>query len=115
MKKLALLLPIMLTGCATTQGVGDFGTKVLTAAIHQKCQSEVRSHTYYAYASLVLSDEQKVSITNQVCGCVAEQAPKVLSSSDMLTIATDAKQRPPLIAKAVKGSLQACAAQWFGR
>lgn len=115
MKRLIVLLPMVLVGCATTQGLGGLGADLLSAALNQKCQSEVKAHPYYAYASVLMSESQKAQITSQVCGCVSKQAPKMLSPNEALTIATDAQQRPAIITKVVKGSLQACAAEWFSR
>lgn len=115
MKKLALLLPMMLAGCATTQGMGGLGATILSTALNQKCQSEIKAHPYYAYASVVMSESQTAQITSQVCGCVSTQAPKMLSPNEAVAIATDAQQRPAIIAKVVRGSLKACATEWFGR
>lgn len=118
MKKLCVFLTaVLLSGCAGTSELSktanDIGMSLFKSAVNQKCQSEVKAHQYYQMASLIMSEAQKASVTEKVCGCVSDKAPESVTMAEIATAAIDGNQRPVIVAKAVKHTLQACVVEWI--
>lgn len=117
------MIAMILTGCASTGGettasstintVTNIGTAVFQTAVNQKCQSEIKANQYYKVASIIMTDEQKNSITTKVCGCVSEKAPQSVSMGEVATAVIDTSSRPQIVAKAVSNTLQACVSEFI--
>lgn len=123
LKLASLFTPILLVGCASTTGtvpidantaIGtatNVGTAIFQSAVDQKCRSELTGNQYYKLASVALSDQQKTTLQDNVCGCVTQNAMQNVNIVDIATAATNASARTQLVTKAVTGTLQTCVGQ----
>lgn len=100
----------LLSGCATTDGnlLTDVGKSIFIQAVDNKCRSELNANSIYKTASVFLTSEQKSSLENKVCGCVAEEAPNSITLSEMGQAVIDSSARPQIVAKAVTHTLGTC-------
>lgn len=121
--KLTMFAPILLlAGCASTGGMAidpttaigtanNVGTAIFQTAVDQKCRSELTGNQYYKLASVAMTDQQKIALQDNVCGCVSQNALQNVNIVDLATAATNNTARTELVTKAVAGTLQTCVAQ----
>lgn len=113
MRKLAavvLTTSLVLTGCASTQNslLGGVGMELFTQAVDNKCRSELNANNTYKLVAMLMSDTQKSALEDKVCGCVASEAPKSISMSEMGQAVMDSSARPQIVAKVVTHTLSTC-------
>ncbi len=123
LKLIALFSPILLlSGCASTGGMAidpttaigtasNVGTAIFKTAVDQKCRSELTRNQYYKLASVAMTDTQKTSLQDNICGCVSQNAMQNVNIVDLATAATNSTARAQLVTKAVTSTLQTCVGQ----
>lgn len=123
LKLMTLFAPMLvLAGCASTGGVAidpttaigtatSVGTAVFQTAVDQRCRSELANNQYYKLASVAMTDQQKTTLQDNVCGCVSQNALQNVNIVDLATAATNNTARTQLVTKAVAGTLQTCVGQ----
>lgn len=118
MKKLSfgiLAGVLCLSGCTSTDGqlLSDVGTSLFTQAVDNRCRSELNESSTYKTVSILMSETQKRSFEDKACGCVAEEAPKHISVSEMGQAVIDSSARTQIVGKAVANTLGACVKRFF--
>lgn len=113
MKKLSfgLLAGVLcLSGCTSTGGqlLGDVGNSLFSQAVDNRCRSELNDSSTYQTVSLLFTQAQKESFEKKTCGCVAEEAPKHVSMSEMGQAVIDSSARTQIVGKAVANTLSGC-------
>lgn len=129
MKKLiigVLASVALLSGCATTGGadstttptatsvLGDIGTTLFTQTVDNTCRSQLNAQNIYNTVTAVMTAEQKKALEDNVCGCVAAEAPKSVSMTELAQAATSSSARTQIVGKAVTKTLGTCAQKMFG-
>lgn len=116
MKKLLCLIPaLLLSACATTDGMSptattanNIGMAVFQSAVDQKCRVELNNRTEYKVLTSVLTAEKKADVETQVCGCVGEEASKNVTMVELTQAAIDPNARTTIIANTVNKTLSTC-------
>ena len=124
MKKLiALLLPLTLalTACVSTDSMNgttstqsatqQLGGVALKIAINAKCTTELNNIPAWKTATKLMSSTQKQDIQSEICGCVSEKAPQIVTAVDLATAAIDPVARNTIISNAVTKTINACVAE----
>ncbi|OOS07181.1 hypothetical protein SAMN02745664_11547 [Moraxella cuniculi DSM 21768] len=113
--KLATLATIIaLSGCASTDPTqvgttaNNIGMGIVQSAVKQSCQNQLNKNQYWKIASVAMTQETQAKVSDTVCGCVADKAPKTVSLAEVATAAIDPAARTQVAQKVVVGSLQAC-------
>lgn len=129
LKLVTLVTPILLlAGCASTGGIDptvatntavntigtatNVGMAVFQTAVDQKCRAELTGNQYYKVASIAMTDQQKIALQDNVCGCVSQNAMQNVNIVDLATAASSSTARTQLVTKAVAGTLQTCVGQF---
>lgn len=128
MKKLALSALVsvtLLTGCAagdanTAAGVGtsvltEVGTTLFTQTVDNTCRSQLNAQSMYKNFTSMMTAEQKQALENNVCGCVASEAPKSVSTTEIAQAVADRSVRAQIVGKAVMSTLGTCAQRMFAQ
>lgn len=126
MKKLLLGMILgagLLTGCATTgtndtTSVGtsvlaDVGSTLFTQTVDATCRNQLNAQNIYKTATALMTAEQKQALENNVCGCVASEAPNSVSVSEMGQAVIDSSARTKVVTKAVTQTLGTCVQKMF--
>ncbi|MDO4450042.1 MAG: hypothetical protein Q4B79_03670 [Moraxella sp.] len=119
----ALASTMILTGCATTAtdsttAVGtatNVGMNIFKTAVDTQCRSELNNNNLYKTASLIMTDAQKTSLENKVCGCVSEKAPQSITLVELGQVAIDPSSRTQIVGGAVTKTLNACVSEAVGK
>lgn len=115
----ALASTMILTGCATTNADGttavdtatNVGMSIFKTAVDTQCRSELNNNNLYKTASLIMTDTQKTSLENKVCGCVSEKAPQSITLVELGQVAIDPSSRTQIVGSAVTKTLNACVSE----
>ena len=110
---LSLLGVVMLTACASNplSGSESDGFSVIKMASHSKCMDEIESNPTWMLSSKLLSEDQKHKKKRQVCNCVGENSPKVLSKEQLALAAIDPKAKETYAALATTKTTAVCASE----
>ncbi len=110
---LSLLGVVMLTACASNPLSGSEldGFSVIKMASHSKCMDEIESNPTWMLSSKLLSEDQKHKKKRQVCNCVGENSPKVLSKEQLALAAIDPKAKETYAALATTKTTAVCASE----
>ena len=111
-----------LAGCASTGGVGvdattaigtanNVGMAVFQTAVDQTCRVQLTNNTVWRTASIAMTDQQKITLQDNVCGCVSQNAVKNVNIVDLATAATNPTARTQIVTQAVANTLQTCVVQ----
>lgn len=119
----ALASTMILTGCATTNADGttavdtatNVGMSIFKTAVDTQCRSELNNNNLYKTASLIMTDTQKTSPENKVCGCVSEKAPQSITLVELGQVAIDPSSRTQIVGSAVTKTLNACVSEAVGK
>ena len=119
----ALASTMILTGCATTNADGttavdtatNVGMSIFKTAVDTQCRSELNNNNLYKTASLIMTDTQKTSLENKVCGCVSEKAPQSITLVELGQVAIDPSSRTQIVGSAVTKTLHACVSEAVGK
>lgn len=119
----ALASTMILTGCATTNADGttavdtatNVGMSIFKTAVDTQCRSELNNNNLYKTASLIMTDTQKTSLENKVCGCVSEKAPQSITLVELGQVAIDPSSRTQIVGSAVTKTLNACVSEAVGK
>lgn len=119
----ALASTMILTGCATTNADGttavdtatNVGMSIFKTAVDTQCRSELNNNNLYKTASLIMTDTQKTSLENKVCGCVSEKAPQSITLVELGQVAIDPSSRTQIVGNAVTKTLNACVSEAVGK
>lgn len=119
----ALASTMILTGCATTNADGttavdtatNVGMSIFKTAVDTQCRSELNNNNLYKTASLIITDTQKTSLENKVCGCVSEKAPQSITLVELGQVAIDPSSRTQIVGSAVTKTLNACVSEAVGK
>ncbi len=107
-------LGVIVSGCATTDGttqnpLTQTGKSLLKSAIHQKCQSDIVNHQYMKVLGTFLGTDAHAKVSGTICTCVSEHGIEQVTLTEAATAVVDSNARPKIVAKAVQGSMKACA------
>lgn len=113
---------VLLSGCAGTDGtnpstsavLGDIGSNLFTQMVDNTCRSQLNAQSFYKTATAVMTAEQKQAFENNVCGCVASEAPNSISMSEIAQAATNSSVRTQIVGKAMTKTLGTCVQKMFG-
>lgn len=134
MKKLIVagLLLAGLTACTTTttqqnanttaneigQTIGtvatNIGKNIFTQAVDMQCRSQLNEQSAYKLVTNVMSEQQKKTLEDNVCGCVSKKAPDNVTLAEITTAALNANARTELAGKVIVNTLSQCANDFMG-
>ncbi|WP_066799740.1 hypothetical protein [Moraxella oblonga] len=123
MKKVVLSImtsAMILTGCATTDtGVNsavntatNVGMSIFKTAVDHQCRSQLNSYNAYKTITMLMTETQKSSLENKVCGCVSEKAPQSVNMMEIGQAVIDEKARVHIATNAVTKTLNACVSEF---
>ncbi|GEM_PF-810063 len=100
---LCLFGSLMLSACVSNplSSSDDDGISAIKMASHAKCMDEIETNPTWIVGSKLLSEDQRQKKKREVCNCVGDNSPKVLSKEQLALAAIDPK------AKATYGTLAA--------
>lgn len=100
---LCLFGSLILSACVSNplSSSDDDGISAIKMASHAKCMDEIETNPLWIMGSKLLSEDQKQKKKREVCNCVGDNSPKVLSKEQLALAAIDPK------AKATYGTLAA--------
>lgn len=84
MKKLGLLLPLLLTACAATDGQNTISQAVVKPLLENECKVQLNNRQEWKMVSLILSNEKKLEIEQKVCGCVSEEGVRNMTTENTI-------------------------------
>lgn len=111
-----LLSPVLLTACAGQQSVATsspFGSMIVEKAIDNKCHSEFNNSRTVQLATILMTADHRAALADKACSCVSEQAPKYVTTQELLQSAVSADVRGQVVKRVVASSLVACTAQFI--
>ncbi len=127
MKKFTLIAlaasALTLAGCATTSNTTtqagtaatNVGMALFTQAVDTKCRTELNNQQLYKTASLLMTDTQKQSLEDKVCGCVSQKAPQSITLVEMGQAVVDPNARTQIVATAVSKTIQSCVSEFVNK
>ena len=80
-------------------------------ASHAKCMDEIENNPTWLMTSKLFSDDQKQKKKREVCNCVGENSPKVLSKEQLALAAIDPKAKTTYTALATTKTTATCASE----
>ncbi|MEB3752901.1 hypothetical protein [Acinetobacter sp. MD2(2019)] len=116
-------LAAILSGCATTDGLGasstqnastygsaaeQIGMTAVKVAVNAKCTTELNQLDAWKTISKTLSAEQQQTVQGNICGCVSEKAPSSVTAVDLATAAIDPAARTSIASNAISRTLNQC-------
>ena len=104
---------ILLSACVSNplSGSGDGGISVIKMASHAKCMDELETNPTWMVGSKLLSEDQKQKKKREVCNCVGENSPKMLSKEQLALAAIDPKAKATYTALAATKTTATCASE----
>jgi hypothetical protein len=116
MKKYQMMLclvgGLILSGCASSpMGSESDGISVIRMASNSKCMDEIESNPTWIVSSKLLSEDQKQKKKREVCKCVGDNAPKMLSKEQLALAAIDSKAKDAYAALANTKTSAICASE----
>ena len=110
---LCLFGSLILSACVSNplSGSDDDGITVIKMASHAKCMNEIETNPTWIVASKLYSEEQKQKKKREVCNCVGENSPKVLSKEQLALAAIDPKAKATYGALAATKTTAICASE----
>lgn len=118
MKKLApITLVILMAGCATTADnqnpLTQAGRSFFKTAVKQKCRTDIVQNQYVKALGAVVGSDTQTKVADTICTCVSEHGIDQVSLTEIATATVDSDARPKIVAKAVQGSMKACANEYI--
>jgi len=117
MKKNKLLMclagALMLSACTSSplSGSNSDGVSVIRMASNQKCMEDIENNPTWILSSKLLSEDQKQKKKREVCKCVGDNAPKMLSKEQLALAAVDSKAKDAYSALAATKTSATCASE----
>lgn len=117
MKKDKLILclfgPLILSACASSplSTSGSDGFSVIKMASHAKCMDEIDSNPTWTLGSKLLPEDQRQKKKREVCNCVGENSPKILSKEQLALAVIDPKAKAAYTALAATKTTATCASE----
>jgi len=110
---LSLLGSLMLSACASNplSGSDDDGISAIKMASHAKCMDEIETNPTWIVGSKLLSEDQRQKKKREVCNCVGDNSPKVLSKEQLALAAIDPKAKATYSALAATKTTATCASE----
>ena len=110
---LCLFGSLILSACVSNplSGSDDDGITVIKMASHAKCMNEIETNPTWIVASKLYSEEQKQKKKREVCNCVGENSPKVLSKEQLALAVIDPKAKATYSALAATKTTAICASE----
>ena len=104
---------LMLSACVSSplSGSESDGISVIRIASNQKCMKEIESNPTWIVGSKLLSKDQKQKKKREVCNCVGDNSPKVLSKEQLALAAIDPKAKATYGALAATKTTAICASE----
>ena len=104
---------ILLTACVSNplSSSNSDGFSVIKMASHAKCMDEIENNPTWLMTSKLFSDDQKQKKKREVCNCVGENSPKVLSKEQLALAAIDPKAKATYTALATTKTTATCASE----
>jgi hypothetical protein len=101
----------MLSACVSNplSSSDDDGISAIKMASHAKCMDEIETNPTWIMGSKLLSEDQKQE-KREVCNCVGDNSPKVLSK-EQLALAIDPKAKATYGALAATKTTATCASE----
>ena len=108
----------ILVSCTTNiEAVGDtasnIGMNIFKTAVDNKCRTELNNQPIYRAGSMILTDDQKQSLEDKICGCVSEKAPKSVTLAELGQVAIDQNARTQIVTSAVSKTISACIGEFI--
>lgn len=120
MKKWLMMafVAVAVSGCVGIDGQSqpsqNIAMQIFSQAVDNKCRSELNEQSIYQAASLLMTQQQKQSVENKVCGCVSKKAPENISYKELGRAVIDSEARPAIVASVVGKTLKACMSDFLG-
>ena len=110
---LCLFGSFMLSACVSNplSGSDDDGISAIKMASHAKCMDEIETNPTWIMGSKLLSEDQKQKKKREVCNCVGDNSPKVLSKEQLALAAIDPKAKATYGALAATKTTATCASE----
>ncbi len=110
---LCLFGSLILSACVSNplSGSDDDGISAIKMALHAKCMDEIETNPTWIMGSKLLSEDQKQKKKREVCNCVGDNSPKVLSKEQLALAAIDPKAKATYGALAATKTTAICASE----
>jgi hypothetical protein len=110
---LCLFGSLMLCACVSNplSSSDDDGISAIKMASHAKCMDEIETNPTWIMGSKLLSEDQKQKKKREVCNCVGDNSPKVLSKEQLALAAIDPKAKATYGALAATKTTATCASE----
>lgn len=110
---LCLFGSLMLSACVSNplSSSDDDGISAIKMASHAKCMDEIETNPTWIMGSKLLSEDQKQKKKREVCNCVGDNSPKVLSKEQLALAAIDPKAKATYGALAATKTTATCASE----
>ena len=114
MKKNKLLMclagTLMLSACTSSplSGSQSDGVSIIRMASNQKCMNEIENNPTWILSSKLFSEDQKKKKKHEVCNCVSEHSPNVLSKEQLALAVIDPKAKATYTALATAKTTATC-------
>lgn len=110
---MGLFSSVLLTACVSNplSSSNSDGFSVIKMASHAKCMDEIENNPTWLMTSKLFSDDQKQKKKREVCNCVGENSPKVLSKEQLALVAIDPKAKATYTALATTKTTATCASE----
>lgn len=108
MKKLAFLLPVLLTACATSSdGQGGISKTIVQPLLENECKVQLNDRQEWKLVSMVLTSAKKTEIEQKICGCVSEEATQNITAENTIGL-VNPNTRTQTAAKMAAQSIGGC-------
>ena len=110
---LSLFGSLMLSACVSNplSGSDDDGISAIKMASHAKSMEEIETNPTWIVGSKLLSEDQRQKKKREVCNCVGDNSPKVLSKEQLALAAIDPKAKATYSALAATKTTATCASE----
>ena len=101
-----------LLGGGTSNGTGGAATSIGKSLIqnyaHNQCSVELNKRQEWRLVALAVTAEKQQQWEDQICGCVAEEAPNSVTVTDLVQAATNESARASIVGNAVTKTVTSC-------
>ena len=114
---LCLFGSLILSACVSNplSSSDDDGISAIKMASHAKCMDEIETNPRWIMGSKLLSEDQKQKKKREVCNCVGDNSPKVLSKEQLALAAIDPKAKATYGALAATKTTAICASEMLNK